>query len=109
MHRDNAFFYRFAERLASSSSSISTSESRKRDSKCIDSSYQPLNELYSRTKRHFSPLQDAYIRGQRYSLQTIHTMEAIRSWLNEMLDEDPFTGIELVLDEKERIIAVIDK
>jgi hypothetical protein len=50
---------------------------------------------------------DAYIRGQKYALQTIDMIEAVRLWLDEILNEDPFAGIELVLDDEEGIIAKI--
>ncbi|MFS0646327.1 DUF2653 family protein [Siminovitchia sp. 179-K 8D1 HS] len=51
---------------------------------------------------------EAYIHGQKLALQTIHIIEAVRVWLDEMLNENPFAGIELVLDDEEGIVAVIN-
>lgn len=51
---------------------------------------------------------EAYIHGQKSALETIHIIEAVRLWLDEMLNKDPFAGIELVLDDEEGIIAVIN-
>lgn len=51
---------------------------------------------------------EAYIHGQKSVLETIHIIEAVRLWLDEMLNEDPFAGIELVLDDEEGIVAVIN-
>lgn len=80
---------------------------------CIDqarkSHIQPQEvevELMYDDDRGFSA--ETYIHGQKLALQTIHIIEAVRLWLEEMLNEDPFAGIELVLDEKEGIIAVIN-
>lgn len=51
---------------------------------------------------------EGYIHGQKLALQTIHIIEAVRVWLDEMLNENPFAGIELVLDDEEGIVAVIN-
>ena len=52
---------------------------------------------------------EADINGQREDLETIHIIKALRIWLDEFLNEDPFAGIELVLDDNEGIIALINK
>lgn len=52
---------------------------------------------------------EAYVNGLPNKLQTIHMIEALRLWLDEVLDTDPFAGIELVLDEEEGIIAVVNQ
>ena len=52
---------------------------------------------------------EAYINGLKHVLQTIHMIEALRLWLEEILNEDPYVGIKLVLDDAEGIIAVINQ
>lgn len=52
---------------------------------------------------------EAFINGQRILLQTVDMIEALRLWLKDILNEDPFAGIELVLDDEEGIIAVINQ
>ncbi|MBD8005422.1 DUF2653 family protein [Bacillus norwichensis] len=51
---------------------------------------------------------EAYISGMKYELQTIHLIEALRLWIEEILGKNPYAGIELVLDDEEGIIAVIN-
>ena len=51
---------------------------------------------------------EAYVDGRKQVLITVNLIEAIRMWLEEYLNRDPFSGIELVLDDDEGIIAVIN-
>lgn len=80
---------------------------------CIDQSrkkyVQPEDvevELMYDDDREFSA--EAYVNGLKHNLQTIDMIEALRLWLDEFLNEDPYAGIKLVLDEAEGIIAVIN-
>ncbi|RFU68945.1 DUF2653 family protein [Peribacillus saganii] len=50
---------------------------------------------------------EAYVYGRKQVLITANIIEALRLWLDEFMNRDPYTGIELVLDDKEGIIAVI--
>lgn len=50
---------------------------------------------------------EAYINGLKYNLQTLDMIEALRVWIEEMLNGDPYAGIKLILDDEEGIIAVI--
>ncbi|RWR12574.1 DUF2653 family protein [Siminovitchia fortis] len=50
---------------------------------------------------------EAYVNGMKHGLETIDIIEALRLWLDEFLNEYPYAGIELVLDDAEGIIAVI--
>ncbi|WP_071393985.1 YxcD family protein [Bacillus tuaregi] len=50
---------------------------------------------------------EAYANGRKQVLVTINIIEALRLWLEEFLNRDPYSGIELVLDDEEGIIAVI--
>ncbi|KAA9028381.1 YxcD family protein [Niallia endozanthoxylica] len=50
---------------------------------------------------------EAYANGRKQILVTINIIEALRLWLDEFLNRDPYSGIELVLDDEEGIIAVI--
>lgn len=50
---------------------------------------------------------EAYVNGMKHGLETIDIIEALRLWLDEFLNENPYAGIELVLDDAEGIIAVI--
>ncbi|VEF46193.1 Protein of uncharacterised function (DUF2653) [Bacillus freudenreichii] len=52
---------------------------------------------------------EAYVNGLPHRLQTIHIIEALRLWLDEVLDTDPFAGIKLVLDDEEGIIAEVNQ
>lgn len=49
----------------------------------------------------------ATIDGQAYSLQTIHIIEALRLWLEEIIHTNPNRGIQLQLDDEEGIVALI--
>lgn len=51
---------------------------------------------------------EAYVDGRKQVLITVNLIEAIRLWLEEYLNRDPYSGIELVLDDDEGIIAVIN-
>ncbi|HYK73631.1 MAG TPA: DUF2653 family protein, partial [Pseudoneobacillus sp.] len=48
----------------------------------------------------------AYVDGRKQVLITLNIIEALRLWLDEFLNRDPYVGIELVLDDEEGIIAV---
>lgn len=50
---------------------------------------------------------EAYANGRKQVLVTVNIIEALRLWLDEFLNRDPYSGIELVLDDEEGIIAVI--
>lgn len=50
---------------------------------------------------------EAYANGRKQVLVMINIIEAIRMWLEEFLNRDPYAGIELVLDDEEGIIAKI--
>lgn len=52
---------------------------------------------------------EAYVGGRKQVLITINLIEAIRLWLDEYLDRNPYAGIELVLDDEQGIIAVINE
>ena len=51
---------------------------------------------------------EAYVDGRKQVLITVNLIEALRMWLEEYLNRDPYSGIELVLDDEEGIIAVIN-
>lgn len=51
---------------------------------------------------------EAYVNGRKQVLITVNMIEALRMWLEEYLNRDPYSGIELVLDDEEGIIAVIN-
>ena len=51
---------------------------------------------------------EAYVDGRKQVLITVNMIEAIRMWLEEYLNRDPYSGIELVLDDEQGIIAVIN-
>ncbi|GIN21477.1 MAG TPA: DUF2653 domain-containing protein [Bacillus bacterium] len=51
---------------------------------------------------------EAYINGLRQGLQEMDIIGALRLWLGEFLNEDPYAGIQLVLDDTEGITAVIN-
>ena len=46
--------------------------------------------------------------GRMQVLTTGNLIEALRIWLGEFLNSDPYAGIELVLDDDEGIIAIIN-
>ncbi|MFC4319985.1 YxcD family protein [Litchfieldia salsa] len=50
---------------------------------------------------------EVYVDGRKQVLITANIIEALRLWLEEFLNRDPFAGINLVLDDEEGIIAII--
>jgi hypothetical protein len=50
---------------------------------------------------------EAYVNDRKQVLITANIIEALRLWLDEFLNEDPYAGIELVLDDEEGIIAIV--
>lgn len=50
---------------------------------------------------------DAYAGGLKQNLTTANIIEALRMRLEEFLNEDPYSGIELVFDDEEGIIALV--
>ncbi|AZV41989.1 YxcD family protein [Peribacillus asahii] len=51
---------------------------------------------------------EVYWEGRKQVLITVNLIEALRLWLDEFLNRDPYAGIELVLNDEEGIIAVIN-
>jgi len=51
---------------------------------------------------------EVYVDGRKQVLITLNIIEALRLWLEEYLNRDPFSGIKLVLDDEEGIIAEIN-
>ncbi|MCH1624113.1 YxcD family protein [Fredinandcohnia quinoae] len=51
---------------------------------------------------------EAYVDGRKQVLITANIIEALRLWLEEYLNRDPYAGIKLVLDDEEGIIAEIN-
>ncbi|MBT2755254.1 YxcD family protein [Mesobacillus foraminis] len=50
---------------------------------------------------------ETYVNGRKQILVKQNMIEALRMWLDQVLGRDPFSGIELVLDDEEGIIALI--
>ncbi|TCN27176.1 YxcD family protein [Mesobacillus foraminis] len=50
---------------------------------------------------------ETYVNGRKQILVKQNMIEALRMWLDQVLGRDPFSGIELVLDDEEGIIAFI--
>lgn len=50
---------------------------------------------------------ETHVYGRKQILITANIIEALRLWLEEYLNRDPFSGIKLELDEEEGIIAII--
>lgn len=50
---------------------------------------------------------ETFVGGRKQILIAGNMIEALRLWLEEVLNRDPYAGIELVLDDDEGIIAVI--
>ncbi|PLS17724.1 DUF2653 domain-containing protein [Bacillus sp. M6-12] len=50
---------------------------------------------------------ESYVDGRKQVLITANIIEALRLWLEEFMNRDPYAGIELVLDDEEGITAVI--
>ncbi|WP_442598743.1 YxcD family protein [Neobacillus sp. D3-1R] len=51
---------------------------------------------------------EVYVAERKQVLINLNIIEALRLWLDEFLNRDPYAGIELVLDDEEGIIAVIN-
>ncbi|WP_077620460.1 YxcD family protein [Bacillus sinesaloumensis] len=51
---------------------------------------------------------EVYVNDRKQVLIMANLIEAIRLWLGEFLNRDPYAGIKLVLDEEEGIIAHIN-
>lgn len=51
---------------------------------------------------------EIYVNERKQVLITLNIIEALRLWLAEFLNKDPYSGIKLVLDDKEGIIAKIN-
>ncbi|SEM13315.1 Protein of unknown function [Mesobacillus persicus] len=50
---------------------------------------------------------ETFVQGRKQILVKQNMIEALRMWLDQVLGRDPFSGIELVLDDEEGIIAII--
>ena len=50
---------------------------------------------------------EAYVHDRKQVLIAANLIEALRLWLEEYLNRDPFSGIKLVLDDEQGIIAEI--
>ncbi|UII56599.1 YxcD family protein [Cytobacillus spongiae] len=51
---------------------------------------------------------EVYVDGRQQILIMQNIIEALRLWLEEYLHRDPYSGIKLVLDDEEGIIAHIN-
>ena len=49
---------------------------------------------------------EAYVNDRKQVLITQNIIEALRLWMDEYMNIDPYIGISLVLDDEEGIIAV---
>lgn len=49
---------------------------------------------------------EAYVDDRKQVLITQNMIEALRLWLDEYLNMDPYMGLKLVLDDEEGIIAI---
>ncbi|AZV60793.1 YxcD family protein [Peribacillus frigoritolerans] len=52
---------------------------------------------------------EAFVDGRKQVLITINLIEALRLWLDEYMNKDPYSGIELVLDDDEGIVALVSE
>lgn len=50
---------------------------------------------------------EAYVDGRKQVLVSLNIIEALRLWLDEFLNRDPYAGIDLQLDDEEGIVAYI--
>ncbi len=50
---------------------------------------------------------EVFVAGRSQILIPINIIEALRIWLAEYMNRDPYSGIKLVLDDEEGIIAEI--
>jgi hypothetical protein len=49
---------------------------------------------------------ESYVADRKQILITANIIEALRLWLDEYLNRDPYVGIKLVLDDEQGIIAI---
>ncbi|MED5101665.1 YxcD family protein [Niallia sp. FSL K6-0212] len=49
---------------------------------------------------------EVYVHDRKQVLITQNMIEALRLWLDEYLNMDPYMGLKLVLDDEEGIIAI---
>jgi hypothetical protein len=49
---------------------------------------------------------EVYVDDRKQILITLNIIEALRLWLAEYMNRDPYVGIKLVLDDEQGIIAV---
>lgn len=52
---------------------------------------------------------EAYVNDRKQVLITSNIIEALRLWLEEVLNRNPYAGIHLLLDDEEGIIAEINE
>ena len=52
---------------------------------------------------------EVYVNDRKQVLIMANLIEAIRLWLGEFLNRDPYAGIKLILDDEEGIIAHINE
>ncbi|MGM0886377.1 MAG: YxcD family protein [Bacillota bacterium] len=52
---------------------------------------------------------EAFVDGRKQVLITINLIEALRLWLDEYMNKDPYSGIELALDDDEGIVALVSE
>ncbi|WP_405097232.1 YxcD family protein [Oceanobacillus sp. FSL H7-0719] len=52
---------------------------------------------------------ESFVHGRKQVLITLNIIEALRLWLEEFLNRDPFAGIKLELHDEEGIIAVVQR
>ncbi|HHY21983.1 MAG TPA: YxcD family protein [Bacilli bacterium] len=52
---------------------------------------------------------EAYVNDRKQVLITSNIIEALRLWLEEILNRNPYAGINLLLDDEEGIIAEINE
>jgi hypothetical protein len=50
---------------------------------------------------------EAFVAGRKQVLITGNLIEALRLWLKEFMNEDPFAGIKLELDDEAGITAIV--
>lgn len=52
---------------------------------------------------------ETYVAGRKQILITQNIIEALRLWMDEFMQIDPYVGIKLELDDEMGIIAIINK
>jgi hypothetical protein len=50
---------------------------------------------------------ETFVHGRKQILVKQNMIEALRMWIDQVLGRDPFSGIELILDDDEGIIAIV--